>query len=132
MTRSLIREHIAHMLFIVEFHDRSDYMEQAQDYIDMIDNCSDKDSEYMLKKFSQIVEKIEELDKIISEVSVGWTLDRMNKLDLTILRLATYEIKYDDDIPEKVAINEAIEIAKKYGGDNSPSFVNGVLAKIVN
>ena len=56
----------------------------------------------------------------------------MNKLDLTVLRLAVYEIQYDEDIPDKVAINEAVELAKKFGGESSPSFVNGILAKIVS
>ena len=86
----------------------------------------------MLELFKTIVDKFDELDEIISEVSVGWKLERMSKIDLTILRLAVYEIKMDEEIPDKVAINEAVEIAKKYGGDNSPSFINGILAKIVN
>ena len=56
-------------------------------------------------------------------------LDRMGKVDLTLIRLAVYEIKYDDDIPTGVAINEAVELAKKFGQDSSPAFINGVLAK---
>ena len=59
----------------------------------------------------------------------GWQTKRMGKVDLTILRLAVYEIKYDEDIPTGVAINEAVELAKKFGQDSSPAFVNGVLAK---
>jgi N utilization substance protein B len=55
----------------------------------------------------------------------------MGKVELTILRLALYEIKHDDDVPEKVAINEAVELAKKFGGDDSPAFINGILAKLV-
>jgi N utilization substance protein B len=55
----------------------------------------------------------------------------MGKVELTILRLALFEIQYDEDVPEKVAINEAVELAKKFGGDDSPSFVNGILAKLV-
>jgi len=55
----------------------------------------------------------------------------MGKVDLTIIRLALYEILYDESVPEKVAINEAVELAKKFGGDESPSFVNGILAKLV-
>jgi N utilization substance protein B len=54
----------------------------------------------------------------------------MGKVDLTILRLAVYELRFDEDIPSKVAINEAVELAKKFGGDESPGFVNGVLAKL--
>lgn len=67
----------------------------------------------------------------INEIAKGWTTKRMGKVELTILRLALFEIQYDEDVPEKVAINEAVELAKKFGGDDSPSFVNGILAKLV-
>ena len=131
MTRRLLREHIAQMLFIIEFHDRDDIEEQAVGYIEGIDECEESDATYMLTKLNKIIEVLSDVDKVIEEASVGWNLSRMNKMDLTVLRLAVYEIKYDDDIPNKVAINEAIEIAKKFGGDNSPSFINGVLAKVI-
>jgi len=127
-----MREHIAQMLFIVEFHERDDIQEQANAYIEQLEDCPKNAAKAMLERFSQIVDKFEELDAIISEVSVGWKIDRMSKIDLTILRLAVFEIKMDEEIPNKVAINEAVEIAKKYGGDSSPSFINGILAKIVN
>ncbi len=80
------------------------------------------------QKFS----KIEEIDQAINEVSEGWKTGRMSKVDLTIMRLAYYEMKIDDDIPVSVAINEAVELAKKFGGDDSPSFVNGILAKLTD
>ena len=60
----------------------------------------------------------------------GWKTGRMGKAELAILRLAVYELKYDEDVPVKVAINEAVELAKKFGGDESPAFVNGILAKL--
>ena len=69
---------------------------------------------------------------MIEEVSEGWKIKRMGRVDLSIMRLAVYEMKYDEDIPVRVAINEAVEIAKKYGQDNSPSFVNGILAKVAD
>lgn len=131
MTRRVLREHIAQMLFGVEFHEKDDIEEQAQGYIEGLEECTDKDAEYMLTKLKKIVDVIDDIDKVIEETSVGWQLNRMNKLDLTVLRLAVYEIQYDEDIPNKVAINEAIELAKKFGGESSPSFVNGILAKIV-
>ena len=132
MTRRVLREHIAQMLFGIEFHERDDIEEQAVGYIEGLEECNEKDAEYMLTKFKNIVDVVDDIDKVIDEASVGWQLNRMNKLDLTVLRLAVYEIQYDEDIPDKVAINEAVEIAKKFGGDNSPSFVNGILAKIVS
>ena len=67
----------------------------------------------------------------MNETSKGWKTSRMNKVDLTILRLAFYEILWDEDVPQSVAINEAVELAKKFGGNDSSSFVNGVLARLV-
>ena len=67
---------------------------------------------------------------MLEEVSEGWKVKRMGKVDLAIMRLAVYEMKYDEEIPVRVAINEAVEIAKKYGQDSSPSFINGILAKV--
>ena len=71
-----------------------------------------------------------EIDAMLEKVSRGWKLSRMGKVELTILRLAVYEMRFDEDIPEKVAINEAVELSKKFGGDDSPAFINGVLAKL--
>ena len=71
-----------------------------------------------------------EIDRILNEKTKGWKTSRMNKVDLTILRLAVYEILWDDDIPTSVAINEAVELAKRFSGEDGPSFVNGVLAKL--
>ena len=65
----------------------------------------------------------------INEVSKGWKTIRMGKVDLTLIRLAVYEIRFEEEIPVKVSINEAVELAKKYGTDDSPAFVNGILAK---
>ena len=68
---------------------------------------------------------------MINQEAKGWTTERMGKIELTILRLAIYEIKFDEDVPAGVAINEAVEIAKKFGQEESAGFVNGVLAKFV-
>ena len=118
MTRRGLREQVFKMLFRVEFHNVEDMPEQM------------KDKEYISNKFHNIVEKIDEIDAAINEVSEGWKTRRMGKVDLTLIRLAVYEMKYEDDIPVKVAINEAVELAKQYGTDESPAFVNGVLAKL--
>ena len=91
-----------------------------------------KEIEYLKTRVDNIVEHVDEIDGIIEEVAAGWKLSRMGKIDLTILRLATYEICFDDDIPTGVAINEAVELAKKFGEEHSASFINGVLAKIAN
>ena len=78
-----------------------------------------------------MIRLVPELDEKINGVAEGWKTKRMGKAELTILRLASYEMKYDDEIPEKVAINEAVELAKKFGGKDSPAFINGILAKLV-
>ena len=74
--------------------------------------------------------RVEEIDRKLDEVTEGWSVKRMGKVDLAVLRLAVYELLYDEDIPTGVAINEAVELCKKYGGEESPAFVNGVLAKL--
>ena len=92
---------------------------------------NEKDSTLLKERAEMIMVKIPELDEMINQVAEGWKTRRMGKLELTILRLALYEMKYDDAIPDKVAINEAVELAKKFGGNDSPAFVNGILAKLV-
>ena len=118
------------MLFRVEFHDASEMGEQETLYTEQLEGCSEKDSDYILNKYKNIVEKLEEIDAAIGEASKGWKVSRMAKVDLALIRLAVYEMKYEEDVPVKVAINEAIELAKQYGSDESPAFVNGVLAKL--
>lgn len=129
MTRRALREQVFKMLFRVEFHDAEEMKEQAV-LFDEEESCSEKDKEYITKKFENIVEKITEIDAAVNEVAKGWKTTRMGKVDLTIIRLAVYEMKYEEDIPVKVAINEAVELAKQYGADDSPAFVNGILAKL--
>ena len=84
----------------------------------------------MLEKAKAIVMNAEKIDAMINEHTTGWKTTRMNKVDLSILRLAVYEMQMDDDVPVKVAINEAIELAKRFSGDEGPAFINGVLGKL--
>jgi N utilization substance protein B len=96
-----------------------------------VEDMTDAVREELRQKFFQVVEHREEIDRKIQEKARGWTLKRMAKADVTVLRLALYEILFDENIPSGVAINEAVEIAKKFGTDNSSSFVNGVLGSVV-
>lgn len=96
------------------------------------DDISAEDKKYITDVTEGVAEKLEELDKKIKPYLKGWTMDRIGKTDLAILRLAVYEIFYRDDIPYKVSINEAVELAKSFCDDSSPSFINGVLAGIIN
>jgi N utilization substance protein B len=118
------------MLFRKDFHEASELKEQMELYISELETPSLEDYTYLTQRFHSIVERLDEIDAILSEVSTGWKLSRMSKVDLTILRLAVFEMRFDEDIPVKVAINEAVEMAKRFGGDESPSFINGVLAKL--
>lgn len=75
----------------------------------------------------EVIKKIDQIDQIIAECAPKWPLEKINRIDLAILRLAVYELYFDPKIPDKVAIDEAVELAKEFGSENSPSFVNGVL-----
>ena len=85
----------------------------------------------MKTKVEKVLEKLPESDASIDETAKGWSTRRMGKGESEFLRLALFEIRFDEDVPDKVAINEAVELAKKFGGDESPAFVNGILAKLV-
>lgn len=131
MSRTELREHIFRMLFRIEFNNAEEMKEQEGFYFDELEEATGKDQEYILEKYRAIVEKKEEIDLLLNEITEGWKTSRMNRVDLTLLRLAVYEIKWDEDVPTGVAINEAVELAKKYSSDEGPAFVNGVLAKVV-
>ena len=131
MTRRELRENVFKMLFRVEFHEEGEMSGQLGMMDDELENIKEEDVAYINNKCSDIIAKIPELDEVINASTTGWKTTRMGKVDLSIIRLAVYEIKYEEDVPAKVAINEAVELAKAYGTDNSASFVNGVLAKFV-
>lgn len=132
MTRTIIREHIFKILFRAEFYEQYDFEEQVRLYLEENKDISEKDSEYIYSKVNAVFNMVSQIDEAIDNVSEGWPTTRIGKAELSILRLALYEIKYDDEIPVNVAINEAVELAKKYGADSAPSFVNGILAKLIN
>lgn len=132
MNRRLQREHIFKIIFSYGFDLKEDFTKQVEYYIDDIENKDMEALNYIREKVFKIISLIEDIDKRINEKTTDWTTSRIAKVEVAIIRLAVYEVFYDDDVPASVAINEAVEIAKKYGGENSPSFVNGVLANIVN
>lgn len=130
MTRRELREQIFKVLFGVEFHDRQEMADQIAVYEETEAVWDTEDGTYISGKCKDIVAHLSEIDDAINEVTEGWKTGRMGKVDLTLIRLAVYEMRYDEDVPVGVAINEAVELAKKYGTDDSPSFINGVLAKL--
>lgn len=132
MSRRELREQIFKFIFRVEFNDRGEMPEQERFFFEDDELVADeKDAAYISQKGNHIIEKLDEIDAMINKQAKGWTTQRMGKVDLTILRLAVYEIAFDEDVPAGVAINEAVELAKRFGQEESSGFVNGVLAKFV-
>ena len=130
MSRRKVRETIFLLLFRIEFNAKEEMQEQVGLFFEEEENQADvADTAYITEKFQKVYDKLEEIDTALNEKVEGWNTGRMGKVDLTVLRLAVYEIMFDEEIPTGVAINEAVELAKKFGQDTSPSFVNGVLAK---
>ncbi len=130
MNRYELREQVFKMLFRAEFYEKEELPEQLALFFDELDQKEDKDVSYIQTKYEHILEHLPEIDQMINEAAKGWKTSRMGKVDLTLIRLAVYEMKYEEDIPTGVAINEAVELAKRYGTDDSASFVNGILAKL--
>ncbi|MCI8626487.1 MAG: transcription antitermination factor NusB [Lachnospiraceae bacterium] len=129
MTRREVREHLFKLVFQKEFYE-ADLPEQESLYLSEEGLSEDASRKELTERFAQVLAHLEEIDAILSEASVGWKLKRMNKVDLSLLRVAVFEMRFDERVPEKVAINEAVELAKQFGGDDSPAFINGVLAKL--
>lgn len=132
MRRTELREHIFKMLFQIEFNKPEDMPENLRLYFEGLERAGDEDKAYIEEKYARAFAKVPEIDRLLNEKSGNWKTTRMNKADLAILRLAVYEMKWDEDIPVSVAINEAVELAKKFGGEESPAFVNGILAKLAD
>jgi len=133
MNRYKIRENLFKLLFLKEFYNTEEMNEQAELFFDKEEFAETvkEDKDAIISRYNSVVEVLEPIDEALNESVEGWSTDRMGKVELSILRLAVYEMKYDEDVPIGVAINEAVELAKKYGQDDAPSFINGILAKMV-
>jgi N utilization substance protein B len=137
MGRHELREQVFRLLFRVEFHSAPEMEEQKELFLGDIPAedteyaADEKGGAYIVERCGKIQDKLAEIDKMINDNTEGWDTARMGKVELTVLRLGVYEICFDEDIPDSVAINEAVEIAKKYGQEASGGFVNAILAKIV-
>lgn len=132
MSRRELREQIFKFIFRVEFNSKEEMEEQEKFFFENDELVvNEEDAAYISAKSNKILEMLEEIDGMINQQAKGWTTERMSKVDLTIIRLAVYEMKFDEDVPVGVAINEAVELAKRFGQEESSGFVNGVLAKFV-
>lgn len=129
MSRRLARELSMKVLF--EMHMNDDFNLDKIKYHMEEDSVSNRQDDYIYDVLTKAKDNIGQIDSIIENYSKGWKLNRIANVDLAILRLAFAEVLYMDNIPFRVSINEAIELAKVYGSDESPSFINGILGNYV-
>ncbi len=131
MNRRKSREICVRLLFEMLIN-KEEYLEIIHNFKENTDeNIEDVDFSYIERILSGVSKNSSEIDETITKYLVKWKIERLPKMSLAILRLATYEILFEEDIPNKVSINEAIELSKKYCDDSAPSFINGVLNNII-
>ncbi len=124
------REHVFAALFLSEFHEAEERREHVERYFEDLQYAADI-CEQLYARYQAVSELAGDLDSVIEKASLGWDLKRIGRAELNILRLGVYEVLYDDSVPNGVAANEAVELAKKYGGNQSYAFVNGILSKVI-
>lgn len=126
MTRKQEREQAFCLIFEKSFH-----QESCEEILELAENIREFEiTQYIRDVFVGVFENTEYIDSLISKYLSNWTIDRISKTDLALLRLAVYEMKYCNDIPESVTVNEVVELAKTYSSDKGPSYINGVLGNI--
>lgn len=137
MSRRLARKHVFFVIFQLEFHNDLNVIE-IHDSIMEFDkgskyeqNFDTIDKEFVFSEINGIFDNLEFIDSKIGEYSVKWDFQRLNKIDLALLRLSLYEIFFREDIPQSVSVNEVVELSKVYGTDESSSFINGILGNII-
>lgn len=130
MSRRSARDNAFKCIYEYEFDKEID-INKILDYCKEENNLNDEDTKYINDVVLGIKDNIDAIDEIILNNLKNWTINRIAKIDLAILRVAVYEIKFMKDIPVKVSANEAVELAKLYGNQNSKSFVNGLIAKVI-
>ncbi len=130
MTRRQIREQIFLLLFSAEFYTKEEMDRQTDLNLRRLEIPDPDSLKYIEAKTRAILKHLDEIDGLINAAAEGWKTSRMGKTELAIIRLAVYEMKYEEEIPISVAINEAVELAKAYSSEQGAAFVNGVLAKL--
>ena len=133
MSRRNARKNAFVLLFQMEFN-AAEEQEQMTDlfFAEQDEVVTEEDRAYTMAAVEGTRANLEAIDAVIDSFAKGWNTQRMNRVDLAILRLAVYELKYSKDAPVRVVINEAVELAKKYSSDEAPAFINGVLGKIAS
>ncbi|NLD48178.1 MAG: transcription antitermination factor NusB [Clostridiaceae bacterium] len=128
MGRRASREIAMKLLYQLEI--QKDSKNEQMEYTLEQHNLGTKDKEYIIDIVNGVFDNLEYIDTTVEKYSKGWKLSRISKVDLSILRLSIYEICYREDIPFNVSINEAVELAKSYSGEESGAFINGILGKV--
>ena len=134
------RKFVFEQLFMCEFYDNREVEAQLKNLSEDEDRLTELESdgfseevmEELRAEAAAVMEKRRELDTQIDQVATGWKTHRMGRAELAIIRLALYEMQYDDTVPYRVSINDAVALAKIYGGEDSPGFVNAVLGKLAD
>ena len=127
MNRKKEREQAFYLIFEKCFSNES-----TNEILELAEECREFEStEYITDVFNGVYDNLEEIDNIISKYSTGWKIERISKVALAILRLAIFEIKFLDDIPNGVSVNEAVELAKEFGLNDDASYVNGLLGAYI-
>ncbi|MGI6106375.1 MAG: transcription antitermination factor NusB [Lachnospiraceae bacterium] len=144
MNRRTLRDYTFKCVFHASFYQSGDLPAQLELFVDdfgtpdadlaeegvtPVTALTAGEKQEILDRAGKVLSRLDEITQLISDKVEGWEPSRMNQVDLSIIRLAVYEMLYDDSVPERVAINEAVELARKYGGERSRKFVNGVLAR---
>ena len=129
MDRSLAREIAMKMLYAASLggeESMSEVLEQSE----QADTLSDSDKTFLENLTYGVRTRQQELDEIVAQYAQGWALNRLAKVDLTLLRMAVYEMLYMPEIPVGATVNEAVELAKRFGEEKSPGFINGILGSV--
>ena len=130
MSRRNARRDAFHLLFQFDFHEKENEEELKGLFLAQKDDLTEDDKEFIEKIVNTAGENLDAIDELIGKYAKGWTVNRMSKVDLAILRVAVCEMVFIKETPFKVIINEAIELAKKYSSDESPAFINGILGML--
>jgi N utilization substance protein B len=139
MSRRVAREYAIQFLFSLDFNEADDVEKQLEEFLLHTQEFKEEEApalnkgskSYTLDVVKGTLQHREEIDKLIEFHTTGWKKERIAKVDLAIIRLAIYEIVFNNEVPDSVAANEAIELAKKFSTEESGSFVNGILGKII-
>ena len=142
MSRTAAREVAVHIVYDFGFNNEigseslnyflsDDFAKSISDDTEIYSQVGSSQHAYIIEVVNGVAEKRDEIDELIKKYSVGWNLNRISRIAMAIMRVAVYESKYLDEVSEKIAINEAVEIAKKYDSAETVSFINGILGSIV-